>query len=365
VDVAPRYVLVLGRGRSGTTWLAAILNTSEECCYKAEPFPKSPYREWFESLESAPIDVSRARFLELCRHSHLGVDHRTNYTKPFYRRNPFLARVARYGARRIRLVEPLYTSYGSYALTPETTVLIKDVTLTLPPRCFSLDRLCETLQPTLVAIFRSPFANVASFLRGRKMGVFDAKRTRQQKIANLRALLDAEPESHLAIGRQLYREYESRLEEMSEAAFEALRWRMEVEMLDAFVSRYEKGAVVWHEELCTDPVETSRRLFAFAGLRFTDRTSRFLRSDRESGADDASREYYGIAKNSELQMYKWKTQLSEDEVRDITQIVAASPLNGRWEPARVGGHGSVEQRASISGSTTSLHSPPSTEGARR
>jgi hypothetical protein len=34
----PRCALVLGKGRSGTSWLAQILNTYEHASYKHEPF---------------------------------------------------------------------------------------------------------------------------------------------------------------------------------------------------------------------------------------------------------------------------------------------------------------------------------------
>ena len=43
------YVVVLGKGRSGTTWIGQILNSSPRCLMKFEPFnpPKqSLYRDW-------------------------------------------------------------------------------------------------------------------------------------------------------------------------------------------------------------------------------------------------------------------------------------------------------------------------------
>ena len=35
---AVRTVMIAGKGRSGTTWLAQIMNSYEHCSYKHEPF---------------------------------------------------------------------------------------------------------------------------------------------------------------------------------------------------------------------------------------------------------------------------------------------------------------------------------------
>lgn len=65
-----RYALLLGWGRSGTTWIGQLLNRYSGCQHKYEPFNSrkcEAYFTWLDDLIAGKdTDELRALFEELC-----------------------------------------------------------------------------------------------------------------------------------------------------------------------------------------------------------------------------------------------------------------------------------------------------------
>lgn len=323
------YVLLLGKGRSGTTWLAQLMNTYEHCCYKNEPFParkQTPYNAWLKDLESGDTEELLRRFESICRHCYLCVDDKPHPEKSFLSHNWLLLLGLRGLARQIESLRFLYERYEYLQLNAQNQVVIKDVTFTLPPRCHQLQPLCELLQPYIIVIVRNPFANIASVFKGREKGVFGTKNDRDKVIAHLLGVMDTPLGKHLS-------NYSEQLQDMSIAQLEAVRWRTEVEPLVEYARSYGKSRVVVYEELCTDPHGKIAEIFDFLGWELGQATRDFIDTSTSGNLNfkNSSRaSYYSVYRDPHQSMSKWKTQLTSEQIADIASVVRDSPLINLW-----------------------------------
>ena len=318
-----RYVLITGKGRSGTTWLAQILNSHTTCCYKHEPFPewkRAPYAAWKRDLASGGDRAAlRTRFDAICRGCHHQVDLPPFPPKTFERGHPRVLHFLHGLGSRVPALRGLYEAYGRPRLAEDGEVLIKDVNF----ETALLARLCEVIEPVLLAAVRNPFANVASHLSGVAKGIFDADRERDARRA--RDVIEAP-------GGEAYRAFLPDLATMPEAMFEALRWRIQVEPLVAVTRAQPRGRVVVYEDLCADPLAETTRIFEFIGWQVGPQTRAFDDASISGEAEDidARRAYFSVFRDPRESLEKWREQLSEGQQREIAEVMRDSPLRGLW-----------------------------------
>ena len=96
--------MITGKGRSGTTWLAQIMNSYEHCSYKHEPFlaqKSTGFNRWCEDLPSGEIDELRRRFDALCRSCVHGVDQPPFPPKPLRPQDPRVLHALYSAGRRV------------------------------------------------------------------------------------------------------------------------------------------------------------------------------------------------------------------------------------------------------------------------
>ena len=323
-EILPQYVFLTGRGRSGTTWLGQILNTYQNCIYKYEPFlpsKSSPFQTWKNQLGSddRSIEELRSLFWSLCRNCYFGIDNPPFLNKSFYKQPRYLLYLFYGLAKRFGKLEHLYEWYGRPQLNKDTAILVKDVNFPID----LLPYLCEILQPYLISMVRNPFANIASFLKGIELGLFEHNYL--ESIARLKKILDTPRGKHLA-------HYSPQLEKMSIAQFEAIRWRFQVESLVEYTNNYHKSMVVVYEDLCTDPLSKTKEIFDFLGWEFTQTTEDFINASISSTASSSSssKSYYSVYRNPGKSISKWREQLTEAQKLDIESIIDESPLVNLW-----------------------------------
>ncbi|MEQ8757984.1 MAG: sulfotransferase domain-containing protein [Coleofasciculus sp. G1-WW12-02] len=319
-DSRLNYVFILSAGRSGTTWLAQILNTYEHCSYKHEPFNPSrltPYKQWLIDLESGDAIELRRRFESIVERSYPGIDLQPFPEKSIWQGNRLLLRLFHGLGRRVDALQFLYEWYGHWQLTEQTPVLIKDVVF--PNHLLS--RLCEVLlQPYMLVIVRNPFAVVASdlkFLASKGLSKPTSKR-----IAGVRQQLDT------PVGKYLSH-YKEQLEDMSAAQLNAVYWRVRVEPLVEFAQTYGKGLVVVYENLCVDPLGKTSEIFNFVGWELSQSTHDFIKTSI-SGERQSSNSRYSVYRDPRTSMSKWKTQLTAEQKADIASVIRESPLKDLW-----------------------------------
>ena len=317
------YVVITGKGRSGTTWLAQILNHHPGCCYKHEPFPewkRTPYTQWKRDLagDEPPAEL-RSRFDAICRACHHAVDLPPYPDKDFARGSPRVLHFLHGLGTRVPALRGLYEAYGRPRLPEDGEILIKDVNFETQ----LLPRLCAVLDPVLLAAIRNPFANVASHLAGVAKGIFGSDR--EHDAARAREVIEAP-------GGEPFRAWLPELAKMPDAMFEALRWRIQVEPLVAVAEAQPRGRVVVYEDLCEDPLGESEAIFAFIGWELGPAVRAFIEasiSGEDRGAD-ARRAYFSVYRDPRQSLHKWRDQLDAQQQREIADVMRDSPLRDRW-----------------------------------
>ena len=318
-----QYVVITGKGRSGTTWLARILNSHPACCYKHEPFPerkRTPYATWAAELRNdANPTTLRAKFDEICRGCHHSIDLPPFPDKNFERGNPLILHALHGLGSRVTLLRGLYEAYGRPKLRDDTDILIKDVNF----ETALLPALCAALEPRLLAMIRNPFANVASHLAGVARGIFTSDRESDARRA--REIIEAP-------GGEPYREYLPDLSTMPLAMFEALRWRIQVEPLVQIAEDLPRSRTVVYEDLCADPLTETEKIFDFIGWSLTPTTRDFIQASiaGSEATPDSRRAYFSVFRDPRASMNKWREQLTSTEQDQIAEMIRSSPLLDRW-----------------------------------
>ncbi len=331
--------MLVGRGRSGTSWIGGIMNTYSHCIYKYEPFLKIPYCGWFDNLNKTDAEKLRGQFKKLCLQCHHGVDMPPFLPKSFRPQNPILLHALYALANRVKRCKGLYESYGKLRLNQakhEISILIKQVNF--PNE--KLPDFCRVLNPKIVGLVRNPFANIASHLVGVRGHLFkgvrpkspqpDSKKGKAEKgRAKWNELIR---KKIFQSGNKSFLKYSDGLEKMNLQAFCAVTWRIYVEPMVEFIENYDNGLLIVYEDMCRDPLGVSERIFDFAGWEMTDFTKNYIRktTTEKKIQRSTSKSYYSIFKDPGKSMNKWKTQLSDREKRDIALVIKDSPLKKFW-----------------------------------
>jgi hypothetical protein len=311
-----RVVLLTGAARSGTTWLATILNTYKGVIYCHEPFYKpngERMASLVEKMKTSILDESdRAALIhELCK-SH-----------PEWRRPPFfpkdctnwpaalqlacwhLARLApRAEGTFCRLFSP--DPRSSYDL------LIKDVDWGL-----HINTIVDSLECHVIHIIRHPCAVISSVLRGQRLGLMPANDRHSWLLTNEHVCrpLGYGPASVLA---------------MDDHEFLALSWLVENYLTQRQLER-QPGTTVVYEELCRIPVDVAEALFRHLGWPMGPRTRTFIelstgiRHSLLADLQRATNRYFGVFRDRTKVLDSWKAELSDQVIKGIVSVAGQLP----------------------------------------
>ncbi len=314
--------LLLGAPRSGTTWLAKILDSHPDLIYRHEPDTvlrneKLPYlcpRE----------DVGRYRdearnylqhLLEL--RSLKSAGSRPLFPKNYHRH---LARQLRavlvYGLlavdalsggaqwpRRVAIPDLLVKSPGR-----RPTILFKSVSSRGRALLFA-----EALPLSrVIFVIRHPCGQVASMMR---------------HIGNDNAGFGAVLSTAEARQVGLTPEYFTGLTPLERCAW---HWTIlnQKALNDLSGLRDGRVAVLRYEDTCAEPEQVARKLFAFLALSWNQQTAWFVRTS--TTAEDTN-ELYRTSRNSLLAANKWRSTLSRPDQRRILDIASRLPVGAMFE----------------------------------
>lgn len=318
-----KVVLILGSPRSGSTWLAKILDTHPSVLYLHEPFARlrhTPLGPLIRRLtEGGGLSAAeRAELLD-------GVSH------PFHAavRPPFFPKD--YTAQPAWLIHAAWSAakmtgrglgrFQRWAVPEDSRfdLLIKEVDWQ-----GRVEAMIAGLRPDrVIFIFRHPCGVVASRLRGLKMGVIHGH-DRRQWVAAYRGrfeLLGLTEEDVLA---------------MEPHEFYALDW---VLLNEEYLRAAEKhgAATVIFKNLCERPLEEAARLFAHLGWELPRQTEGYVRASRRTLWRDwfwrwvgGRRHYYDLHREPTDATGNWRETLSARERRDILNIAASFRRMDFW-----------------------------------
>lgn len=322
---------IFSHGRSGSTWLGALLNSHPDIAYRFEPFnPKRGHRAIMElrrSIESGRWESGFAdRLYEVLKTAHPRIDKPPFFTK---------SRGSSGRLRALPVKQTIWTllSRGSlpqqlfsWAFTPRgrPLVVFKDIGHTRIMRA-----LVERGSIPVIYLVRHPCGVVASKLRGQRAGLMP---TRQFDV--LESLV--EQHSSRSVGR-----FSGRTAGLSPAAKNALLWRLEVENGVEIAERNDCSRVVVYERLCSDTESTLGEVLEHFGVTSHGQVHSFLRhSTRDIGGSRRGERfihpYFSVYRDPAESSSKWLAELSREEREDVYSVVSDShafwscATSGEW-----------------------------------
>ncbi len=295
-------ILVLGAPRSGTTWLAKILDSHPGVVYRHEP----------DKVLPPAVDVSEAGMRALVR-AWAACRLASVVTKrPFFAKawQPWWARGLRAGVVVWRRFQA--GRVPDLAVGRAERVVLKSIALSAQAGV-----LARALPESRVAfILRHPCGQVASVMRGNQMRRFDL-RTSGTDMPFDEAAAVAYAASHGVDDFQA----------LPDAAKYAWSWRAFNEAAYASLASLPNVQIVLYEGLCAQPAAVVRRIFDFVGLAWSAEVEEFL---ARSTSHDGPAGYYAVYRNAVAAAEAWRQTMDPADMAAVRSVVAGSPLARFW-----------------------------------
>ena len=279
-DEQPIYIV--GLPRSGTSWLASVLNTAWGIKYFYEPFNKDQVVEakpyWMKYIRA---DDDEPEFALFCRDAFAGRVNKRPVTR--------------------KLSTPYSLVRGRLRWLPGR-VMVKDV-----HTCMSLEWIDRHIKPFTIIIIRHPCALISSWFR-----IF--KSTVKQRSANELQKLISQPrliEDYLKPFEHLFQQDGDFWQQT------ALYWAAVYYVILEQKKHHPDWIVVQHEHLCQEPIKEYKQLFDKLDLRWTRRTDKLL---KVSTTEDSGRAYLPKRISSQ-EPDKWKKELESWQVDRVRRSI--------------------------------------------
>ena len=305
-------IFIFGFGRSGTTLLGKIYDSSPDVLYLHEPDIGSEDQniKSFPDRESQPFLLDKVT--NFAEHLISLRSERIISSPPYFRKNfrstignmlwTGNAYAVKAGARiGINLPVSDYIKAGA-----ENRIVIKSVN--------SLSRapVFHNALPhaRFLHIVRHPCAVVASQMRGIESSLRPSRLFTEELIETPEAKtygIDPDAVRRLGLAGQL-----------------AYEWMLNNDKVFDELRESERYKVIGYEHLCSNFEEVSRDVYAFASLKWQIQSSKFVTSLQARREADNS--YFGIRKDPIKSMTRWKTELSESQIAEIESVVSESRL---------------------------------------
>jgi len=300
-------ISVFGMPRSGTTWLAKIIDSHPDVIYRHEPDSERKIAiplvtntdsEYTENINQYCEKLKTHRTIKTCGKFPL-------FKKSYFNPATYVL------FKGSLLVAKLSVRFGLSYRIIEHINYKEDINL-LWKSIESIGRVGNILyalpNAKMVYVIRHPYGQIASVLSGENNGRFFSSTPASEDFGIFEQLLT----TTFAIKNELSMEF---LNALSPVQRMAIRWLLFNEHALAKIANFSQRVhLVNYEELCSSPLKTSKSIFDFCQLDWNKQTEDFVtKSVKEN---DSS--YYGVFKNSLLN----KTQgLTLDNKSDIKSIL--------------------------------------------
>jgi hypothetical protein len=309
-----RVILLIGLPRSGTTWLGKIFDSHPDTLYRHEPdsvrnidgLPPyadvrdtERYRAAISGFVSALPDMRLTKVT-----TTLPIFPKSYYAPPqlVMRRLSVLAtKLASRFLGELPVIDVV-----SYERVRDLPIVWKSIESY--GRLGVLSRAIDGCRAVL--ILRHPCGYVASVQRGENRHKFSGSTPSHEDFGMFAKLLETEQarEHDLTIDR---------LKSMHPVERLAWRWAINYEKAMDDVAEQPNCRYVCYEEVCKQPLEQSRGLFAFANLSWSTQTEDFIRKSTAS----ENTAYYSIFKDPLKSAYKWKNELASEDIDRVLKVV--------------------------------------------
>ena len=310
-----RLILVVGAPRSGTTWLAKIIDSHPDVLYRHEPDETLP----------EPDALTAEALPALLQAWAADRSARTVTKRPFFPKSwqsaparSFRTALAGAVSAASRLPPP-FSGLGKMRIPdlmsqPPARIAIKSVRW-----AHGAAILARTLPDSrTILILRHPCGQVASVMRGNSQRRFDLKTEGTDMPFDEAAAVRYAAEHGVD---------DAAFQALPDAAKYAWSWRAFNEPAYAALAAQPNVQVVLYEALCAKPEALSRRILHFAGLAWNRQTEAFI---ARSSAHEGPAGYYAIYRSAVAAAEAWRKTMSAADQQSVRAVVAASPLARFW-----------------------------------
>jgi hypothetical protein len=333
-----QLVFVLGCQRSGTTWLANLIDASADVLLFMEPFapqyhimPEFPESSYFLETPSPYLTHLLQNELPRRLQAYKSLVFSRSKTEPgWFRIERWLAQVVlrsrlpiiQSNARKFTLLN-LNRMDAAYPLYPKKHDLavwaIKELRLAgkIPVLLHAFP------SAHFVVIIRHPCANVQSivqwFERGRLGELKNDLNTYLDKIAAQKV---AAPYYHLI----------ERCREGSLAQKVALYWRISYETICKQLADHPGTHLLVYEHLATRPTEALQHIFRRIEIPWSDTLDDYIAYSSSTTPEQATTNAINTVRQSETYYNAWTQKIPETMRREVLEITGDSDLMVHFEP---------------------------------
>ena len=309
---------VFSTGRSGSTWLGALVSSHPDVAYRFEPIlrPRGQARRTREAIELLHAPGISDADLSSIREGLLVSD--TFSDKPPFRsgtwRRTLLNAVKVPAWAVCRTFPALSPPYRRWFTPNRGLVVFKMVAHEA-----TFARLRVQTRIPLVYLVRHPAAMVASLLEGQRRGLMPSGRASviRQFLADNAPALAAR--------------YSDRVDAMDAHEHEALLWRWSVEACIGEAAPSGRAVhVVFYENLCRSTRDEVERTLRFLSLELTAGVERFIeettRPSRRGIREIGIHRYFSVFRDPTKSVDRWRKTITREQQADIVSLVEESPV---------------------------------------
>ncbi|AEP30642.1 sulfotransferase domain-containing protein [Brumicola nitratireducens] len=306
-------IVILGSGRSGTTWLAKLFDSCPDVMYFHEPdsinkqsgIPYLPRNsENDEVIRNAECYIN-----QLFINSH----NKTHGKRPFFPKN-YRSSVAEFIFRSSVFSSKLFEKIGVNSVRVLTVENSNSDIIRVAKSVDSVSRASLFLQGSpdlkIVHLVRNPFAVVDSRLRGANLGLMPNTSYYQDVF-----------ESY---GNNLF---DISLKELNTLSIEAqytYEWMVHNHHVIANCSNHRNYFFVSYDKMAAEVKNELTTLFHKLEIPWSAQTEKLIQemllSEQRQG------DYFGVMRSPKSQLDKWKENLSDRQINDINKILVKSDL---------------------------------------
>ena len=327
-------VLLLGFSRSGTTWLAKVLDSMPSVYLVSEPDKRTNRQMMLGRVPhcASPDDIPVVNSYidginQLRERFYICLNKVPFFNKDYFNLHPTLYRT---------LLYPLYAVNSISDRVADLNIsipfhIISKKEHDSPPIMVWKSTNQSSNLPALIRAFpgiriiyilRNPFAVISSILS--KKFWLDGEDYR--RICDRKSAPFFKMES-LDFGEISY---------MSEIEKKAFLWRIECESAMAVGAGYEHFKCIVYKDLASDPFRVVHDLFDWLGWDLTEQTKKFLlessgRKKTPSIAKLLGSGFFGVYREPGGNLDGWKSKLSRADYKAVYEIVSKSPLFDYWK----------------------------------
>jgi hypothetical protein len=314
-------IALIGMPRSGTTWVAKLLDSHPKTYYLHEPDSENRLSvpQIVESADAEQYKDEVFLFLSTIERSdslkvkgRLPLFPKTYLSSFALNFNRALVTLAKLWAK----VFDLKRASIRFLRPPHEHVTVwKSIESAGRVSVFSL----ADPHMKIAALVRHPCAVIHSELKGEAQKQFSSSTPIYENWGLFEKLL----QSSFAQSQSLTVEM---LHQMTPAQRLAWRWLIYYKQLQ---ENDGKGncKVFYHHQFCNQPQDALRQLLEFAGLDFDDQTQQYLHQTTTNHSDS----YYSTQKDPKVASEAWKSQMQPEDIEAIKQIVRPHISTELWE----------------------------------